>query len=113
MDAKREGPLWKDWQPDEKTETAPQYTPSDAFRKSTERVHELLVDMHVEFLTEAELRAELEFWSTDIGQSIVAKRRRMTRVFADRANAALADLNKTDGTIGLAESGELPRSDDS
>jgi Uncharacterized protein conserved in bacteria (DUF2059) len=106
MDAKREGPRWKRWQPGEKGEEGPQSMLREVFRQSTELLHELLVDMHVEFLSEAELTAELEFWATDTGQSIIAKRRRMMRAFTERANAALADLNKSDGPLILAEYSE-------
>lgn len=106
MEAKREGPLWKQWQPGEEGEKGPRSMLRAAFRESTERLHELLVDMHAEYLSEAELAAELEFWATDSGQSIIAKRRRMMRAFTERANAALADLDKSEGPVMLAEYSE-------
>ena len=113
MDAKREGPLWKQLQPSEGGETRPESMIRDIHRKSGERLQELLVDLHVEFLSEAELTAELEFWATDTGQSIIAKRRRMMKAFSEGANAALADLNRSEGAVIQEYSGELPPSDDS
>lgn len=116
MHAKGEWSLWDRLAKSEEQSERMAERVRDAFlemhRQANERARELLAELHAEFLSEDELEAELEFWGSDTGQRIIAKRKRMMKEFSRRVNSGALDTSE--GTGLLAEyTGNLPPSDDS
>ena len=63
-------------------------------RKVIGRQRNLYVELYAEFFSEDELIAELDFYESDIGKSIVQNRKMMNEEFQCRARRAFADLNE-------------------
>ena len=64
----------------------------EARRKIVERQRELYVELYASLFSEEELAAELGFYESEIGKTIVGKRRLMVEELKRRAPMAFADL---------------------